>query len=871
MKVAEDTFARWESLDAVYDGDPALRETQEQLFLRARELFSRADFFETVAEDDQESSVFRADTSGDFTPEQESALGTELDVIDLQLEDVRRSALERIQHDIEVDLERVRSALEQVQSFLTTLEEMETRCTQAQKDLSMFRATLKDAYTKKTVLERKAQSMRERLELWEELERLSQKLDTVEMASLQTSSLDADGVGNDIHDVLVALGMCQERMQHSGALAHSAELAAAHGSSNSSNSVWSATEHDRLEKILQRARELTCSHLGVLVRHLTSGLAMELSRLPADQRRLQAPDREDAIVNLRFRQLSKQTRQFMDAICNLAPADSPETMQFFAKCEMLFVEQRRPLVLPLAQEQARLAASAEELDLAARSTTTMLLKVCTMELQLFQALMLPSSETTQDMLLRVSLGAKAQPLSALRQWLRSIADLISIYILPRVLQESDLDALVRCIDFLQKEAMETELSRSTSDLVASCFTEPVTSLLADTRERTIYRAQLFIRDQILRFQPSDGDLQALYAHFQRPNRGHGPQQLSLEGPNTQPVTSTPSSAVYRATLLTLQVLALLHGRIDALVFAGLSREAIEACIRNLQTAARRLALLEPPASRESLEPDKSSVLALASLRKASAPGQTQGSVQRSPLSSPRLDPHAATSDSAELFYLKQLLILHQNLMLFEQLDIVDQERQLRYLSFDEFRAGVSRIIRGQVSLRHLFGSVRDLIPKRMDLNSKETLRDELRAAYEAVVFRALRELLQPLLVFLAEVAASSNVAALKGEAGTTATVDCVREIWATVLLRFDRVPIDPNLETQPVALRQILDFWQRLFGPHGSRVLTEILRENVQEVLSEFVAVLHRHYSVEERRAVGVDAERVRALMEAFAPDAPSQ
>ncbi|KAK4531297.1 hypothetical protein CCYA_CCYA07G2154 [Cyanidiococcus yangmingshanensis] len=864
MNVSAETFALWESLDAVFELEQRTCDELKKRTARAKNSENET----SVASASHESSTLQDyDCLGDKSSAAISGVlsfSARLDAIDRQLETARRTALEQVRADLEADLDRTYEVLDRVHKFVGILEEMEACCEQAGRDLSLFRAACEDAYAERGLLRQKVQRARERMELWAELNRLSERLNEVEIEAVQKGTLDSDLDGDSLLDIATGLEVCRERLLNAHSLPHSNESVLATKKEEGPYAI----EKSKLETLQRRTRMLLRGHITALLQRHTAAIATELSRMSPDQRRGQTPDREDAVTSLRFRRIAGEIQRYAEAVYASMSLESPEAARFLSECEALFVEQRRQLVFPLAQEQIRSLAQDGELEQAARSAANMLIRVCCMELQLFQLALFPSNEAARDFLVRLSLDTSGQHSSPLRQWLESLARLILVHVLPRVLQESDLGALVRCIDTLQMDIMGGELPRLQPSLLATLFTEPISSLLADARERTIYRAQLFIRDRVLRFQPTDLDLEISFSqfHLESAQESEAEAGRSHAGSSAGQGNGLTTAPVYPATFHALQVLSQLHGRVDAQVFGGLAREAVEACIRNLQSAVKRHVATEATRPRPSGE--RISSASVNSYVELALPqtGTPPLRAQNSPLSSPRWDQTIAASECAEFFYLKQLLILHEHLGLFGSLHFVDHERQLKTLSFEEFRNGISGIVRGQISLRRLFGSVRDLIPKRVDLNSEELLQEELRFAYEAVVFRALRELLEPLLVFLSEVASKKNLGSVKEHQGSFANVDQVRQAWVAVQFQFGRNVTNQATDTIRIPLKRILGSWRRFFGERASQVLIETLRENAQETLNEFVSVLHRNYSVQERHTIGVDAECVRSLMEALAP-----
>jgi hypothetical protein len=861
MNITTETFALWESLDAVFEAEqsvceeldahvaPALNSTSEEKDAPGAQRDGKKDLGSLL--DDPSGTAFPN------TP----SFCTRLEVIDAQLEAARRMALEQVRTHWEADLNKTHQALEKAERLSGVLGEMRSRCELANRNLALFRAGCEDAYAKRAQLRRKLQGLREHMEFWAELNRLSEQLDEIELAIARKGSLSSAPDESNLLDIITGLEVCRERLlnDHNS----SSFLSLSPGMHDEKGSA--EVERNKLKSLERKACELVRDHIAVHLRRCATAIATELSQMSPEDRRRQVPDREDAVTSLRFRRIAGETQRYAEAVYRLQPLPSPEAMGFRTECETFFATQRRQLVLPLVQEQIRYLIQAGELEHTVRAVINMLLRVCHLELELFQLALLPSSDATRDVLKQHAPDDNGQRASPLRKWLENLAGLISTHLLPRILQESDLGALVQCIDTLQTDILRDELPRLQPPSLAKLFADPVISLLADARERTIYRAQLFIRDRILRLQPTDDDIKISISHFRLDPSGTA-SAYSSSGRSASQEDDLASVPVYPAVLNALQVLSQLDGRIDAQVFAGLAREAVESCIRNLQSTIKRHA---------STESADASLFSGSSSRTIG--GQTMESdahrfenpslrPQSSPQSSPRWDQTLVANESAEFFYLKQLLFLQEHLGLFGSLDFVDHEPQRKSVSFEELRNGISGIIRGQVSLRRLFGSVRDLIPRRVNLDSKELLREEVWFAHEAVVFRALRELLEPLLVFLAQVASMKNTSAMKEEPHSVASVDQVHQAWLSVQMRFGCDATDLSRDKNQAPLRRILNSWRRFFGEQDSQTLIEMLRENTQEALNEFVSVLHREYSVQERHTIGVDAPRIRVLMEALAP-----
>ena len=355
------------------------------------------------------------------------------------------------------------------------------------------------------------------------------------------------------------------------------------------------------------------------------------------------------VFYVKFRSAISSLRPLMVEIDSRArlggvTASKKEYAQVMSDCRTTYCEQRTALVLDFVK--LRISDYSTEVSLPAfiRASCSYFLQVCRAERELFEgAFPLESSDVVP------TLWTLMEPMGA------ALHDAIR----PRYIALNDVYILAELVDLLVEEIMEEQLGKhgETGDVMRPF----VQALLGDIRERLVFRAQSFIKEEVENYRPSDADLDypgklehASTAAMQD-NIATGANVLPEDhaDQSLQPITGHSKSgrshqSWYPPLQSTLSCLAVLYRSLDSRTFSGLAQEAVQICSESILTASRTVM------SRTS-------------------------------------------SFDGQLFAIKHLLVLREQISPFES-DLAAHSVPTRELDFSHLRGQMRRMLAGELSL-----------------------------------------------------------------------------------------------------------------------------------------------------------------------------
>lgn len=493
-------------------------------------------------------------------------------------------------------------------------------------------------------------------------------------------------------------------------------------------------------------------------------------------------------------------------------------LSLYADCEECFFEERKQLLEPSVSAHIKSLADVRNMIALARLGSAYVLRVCQLERQLYEHFFLSEDS-----------GVDENPL--LLSALRSLCDMVYTELRPQILQEDDLDKLVYLIEVLKTEILGDEVPRR--GFAGKAFAPSAVRAIADAQERIIYRAEVYIRDEIRGFVPEPEHLdypERILEHQQRaaegkrgtPRKGGNTGTAAGNKANVQlPSTGVRSVGIYATWYppveRTLRLLSMLYRCVEGEVFAGVAQEAVAICVQSVGSAAARIA--------------------------ASSKGNAE--------------------DHAQLFLIWQLLMTREQISPFD----VEMSYTEHELDFFELRALLGSVIRGRVSARSL--TSRPTIRERV-VDSKRDLDHGVRGACESFILKTTSLLLDPLLSFLAKCNAlpaaertdsgklsdtsptkSNAFDSLKRNVGSFAHPKRLKEMWAKVKLSIEK------------ELPSTVDRMKIYITKAASRaVLLRPIRANIAEAATELLSVLQLRYTLEEREEIGINGEEVEQILD---------
>eukprot|EP00186_Timspurckia_oligopyrenoides_P002043 CAMPEP_0182441280 /NCGR_PEP_ID=MMETSP1172-20130603/217_1 /TAXON_ID=708627 /ORGANISM="Timspurckia oligopyrenoides, Strain CCMP3278" /LENGTH=926 /DNA_ID=CAMNT_0024635461 /DNA_START=38 /DNA_END=2818 /DNA_ORIENTATION=- len=561
-------------------------------------------------------------------------------------------------------------------------------------------------------------------------------------------------------------------------------------------------------------------------------------------------------------------------------------MSLLSECEEVFIEQRRRLIEPVVLAYIKSLADSQNMIGLARTGALYVLQVCELERSLFEYFFLLkseslsgwSSESSAESTEVVAESSDQKTSSALFVQLRGLCEFVYEELRPRILQETDVDKLAYLVEVLKMEVLADEIPRR--GLSGEAMSLAVYRTIADAQERLIYRAEVYLRDQIKGFTPNPVDLE--YPELLMYSKGTFKSEKSVDtsadttltanGKDLQDIQQIESARERRRNArghfatwyppveLTLRLLSLLYRCVDSEVFAGIAQEAVGSCVQSLLAASQRIA--------------------------------------KRPIES--------ADEHSQLFLIWQLLMLREQISPFD-VEFAYMEKEL---DFYELRQLLGQVVRGHVSFRSLAQPPAAMKVRTVD--SKRDLEKELRAICETFILRKTRLVLDPILAFLAKCnalpstvddvssrsRASARMAGLPKQdtnrneeqrsgdkeddnemsAGLDSVIREVEEERAESLSAFDALKKSSSSFAHPANLKLVWEQVSRsvrnelpesvarmhiyITKPSSRAVLLRPLHANFAEATRELLSTLQARYTIEEREFIGINGEKVTELLD---------
>lgn len=188
----------------------------------------------------------------------------------------------------------------------------------------------------------------------------------------------------------------------------------------------------------------------------------------------------------KFRTNAPRVKALMEQV-EMRLDKSPEYQQLLNDCHQCYFQQRLTLLAPSVASAVTELATKHSRDHCAlvRSGCAFMIHVCEDEHQLF-----------------FHFFSKPTPL--LDQTLESLCTNLYDVLRPLIIHVNHLETLAELCSILKVEMMEEHIQNNSEQLVA--FDMVCGQMLQDVQERLVYRTHIFIRQEILNYNPAPGDL-----------------------------------------------------------------------------------------------------------------------------------------------------------------------------------------------------------------------------------------------------------------------------------------------------------------------------------------------------------------------------
>lgn len=499
-------------------------------------------------------------------------------------------------------------------------------------------------------------------------------------------------------------------------------------------------------------------------------------------------------------------------------ANRPEYVRLLTECQTVYAQARLQLVSPFVQQRIQDYTS-QPLPLFTRNGCEHLMRVCQLELQLFEQFF-PKSKDHPDML-----APLMDPLCVI------LYDVLR----PLIIQLQDMDDLCELIDILKHEVLGEQLLKRGSGVEA--LRPTLSRCLADVQERLIYRCQAFIKDEVGSFVPTPDDIESCTKLEQLPgpetasngaaadgNNDHGASNGETRNGDAGHGASSSTAAaqhiqghtqVYKPLRHTLLCLSKLYRAVDSKTFGGLAQEAVSACTLSIQQASRLVARKHGP-----------------------------------------LD--------AQLFMIKHLLFLREQIAPFD----VDFATWDVDLDFTHMRDHLRRILAGESSLFTFSASnaVVQMLGKggprvlQFQVDSKKDLEKQLKMVCESFIMAVTKIAVEPMLSFITKV-----TAVRVSERANPAGPKKLREQAFAAAPKLAEIVNKVNQEltnTLPVTFNKMKMY---LTNPSTHGILFKPVKSNIAEAHGQIAQLLEHEYSPEEAATVPLmQPQQLGQLLDSF-------
>lgn len=340
----------------------------------------------------------------------------------------------------------------------------------------------------------------------------------------------------------------------------------------------------------------------------------------------------------------------------------------------------------------------------------------------------------------------------------------------------------------------------------------VETLLADVRERLIFRAQTFIREEVDKYRPSADDLNypgklEIVSSRLKTDTGNTETLPPSKTPNiTQDSEGNNATATGQAKghhrwfpplENTLSCLATLYRCLDARTFSGLAQEAVQLCSESIQSGSRVI------------------------MRQS---GNLDG----------------------QLFAIKHLLVLREQIAPFEP-DLAAHSVPVRELDFSHMRGQMRRMLAGELSLFSNSPDANALLvlaaqgaPRVVEstIDSRRELERHLKVACEAYIMSVTRQIVEPMLSFITKVTAVRVSGTLANDAPICQAAFAAPERLTEIVARVN----DALLSDLPACVKKMALY---LTGTATREIIFNPIKSNIAEAHSQIAALLEAEYQPE--------------------------
>nr|CAB3232543.1 conserved oligomeric Golgi complex subunit 3 [Phallusia mammillata] len=546
----------------------------------------------------------------------------------------------------------------------------------------------------------------------------------------------------------------------------------------------------------------------------------------------------------KFRTNAPRIKSLMEQIEQRVQKDD-QYQYLLSNVHSCYFSQREMLLAPSVTSAMAELVNLNKQDHCAlvRSGCAFMVHVCEDEYQLYGHFFSANSQKLHEMLLRLC---------------GNLYDLLR----PLIIHVYHLETLAELCTILKTEMIDDHVQNNPEQLQA--FHSITLQMLEDVQERLVYRANIYIRDEILGYKPSPGDLaypeklqmmEEIAKNLKQPQKQHdgsfteirlkdeaegGDEKLmsvSLDGstlgkkPIAQKFQTSPADmhGMWFPTVRRVLVcLSKLYRCVDKTIFQGLSQEALEACVQSLVTACNAI----------------------------------KSGIAKQKTSSSKVTENKQVD--GQLFLIKHLLILREQIAPFHaefaiketQLDFSrTKDAAFKFVWEPSFLSNILKVNSNNSLLQFVFDGAPEV--KEFYIDSKKDVDRQLKSVCEEFIQHQTSLFCDPLAEFLSKANKFLNLSQEGGQSGSSLR----QQAFATPEVLHDlvsQVYRDLKLRVKKTVTSMAL----YLANKETENILFKPVKLNIQHVFQQLHMMLLENYTEEDRAIIAApSADQVGLMM----------
>lgn len=287
-------------------------------------------------------------------------------------------------------------------------------------------------------------------------------------------------------------------------------------------------------------------------------------------------DNSYTIFYSKFRINSNRIKTLMEQLEQRVEINQqPDYVQALADCHRCYVQQRRSFIFTSVNTAINELAQKHQRDTCSlvRSSCSFMIHLCQDETQLYDQFF-------------------GKPSDIFEKFLDELCMILYDCLRPIIIHVNHIETLAELCGILKTEILMDNVQKSIDNLTA--FESVFSQLLEDVQMRFVYRTHIYIKDEILNYNPSGGDLSYPEKLIIMQQIADSLKKSSDEGDksslnSSQDMSPADQHGMWFPTLKrTLICLSKLYRCLEKKIFEGLAQETLIMCVESLSKASEKI-------------------------------------------------------------------------------------------------------------------------------------------------------------------------------------------------------------------------------------------------------------------------------------------